>query len=247
MTLLQQVLAEASEDVAESNGDLEGLDDVNLKAQMAFRALKLSEAKRRAYRSVQASIVVQMVREPGGPLWLAHPPTDEYPGGFGSLKEFLKATGIGYSTVFDLNNLGTRIVPYCDEHNISIEPYLTEGRYPMLVEASSQLRRAIDEDESSEYEVDEILDDVMRARTREDVRAKYRRHREDRVGEAAVHYLDDDRAVLIVVLSHYEDAGVLVSKLSGTVGWDSLVMTLRQKARSIQVVVNDPKAGRPAS
>jgi len=242
MTLLQQVLSEASEDVARSNGSLEGLDDTNLKAQMAFRALSLSEAKRIAYRSVQASIVVQMVREPGGPLWLAHPPTEDYPNGFGSLKEFLKATGIGYSTVYDLNNLGTRVVPYCDKHGISIEPYLTEGRYPMLVEASSQLRRSIDEDEESEYDVEEILGDVMNARTRDDVRAKYRKHRDDKVGEAAVHYLDDnDRAVLMVLLPHHEDVGVLVSKLAGVVGWDNLVATVRERPRSIQVTIDDPK------
>lgn len=228
--LLRSLLEEAAIEADD------GLDEAGAKAQMAFSALRLAESKRKQYRSAQAAIVVSIMQEPE-PLWLALI-TDQHPQGFGSLKEMLQAAGLGRSAVYDLDILGTKVVPYCKEHNIPIEPYVTEKKYPLLAEALPELKRVLAGD--SDNTVQEILDDISLASRRDSIRAKYRKSRGEVVGKATVHYLDDDRAVAIVVIDR-DEVGKVTARLSNVVGWDELVASVKCNKRSIEVVIDDPK------
>ncbi len=237
-SLIQSVLSEAAEDVEYINGSMQitNLDNDNIKAQMAFQALVIAERRRKGYRSVQASIVASMIRERNS-IWLAFPPTDDYPTGFGSLREFLSAAGLSHTTVGDLCRL-EYIVPYCDENKIPIDEHMSEDRYPMLVEAGSTLRKAAIHGDLDT--VISVLEDVSVASSRDAIRAKYAQHR-DRLGQGAVHILDNRRAVIVLLLDDVDDVSSVAGKLFSIIGWDHLVSTTQQFAKSIRITINDPE------
>jgi hypothetical protein len=169
-----------------------------------------------------------MVR--AGKLWLAHPPTDDYSSGFGSLREFLLAAGLSPTTASDLCRL-EQIVPFCDRQGIPIDRYLGEETYGKLVEAGPALRRAAEDEDAGT--VEDVLEDVSNASSRDDIRHRYAEHR-DPSGQGAVHRLEDGRVLVLLVLDDEQTVGKLIPKLS-TVGWDRLVSVVTEFQNSVRV------------
>ena len=208
--------------------------------------LEMAEMRRSGYRAIQAALVVQAAREQ---IWLEHPPTDDYPNGIPTLLDFLKSYGLKSTTLWDLNRLGTHVVPFCDAHGLEIDHLLTENNYPKLAEALSALTRAAsglhiisgeELDESAAVEVaEQILEDVEKVDKRDNVRELWRKHR-PRVGSASTYALADGRAVVTVLLKDASTREQIVGALQGQVDWD-LVFTVTKRPNSIAVTIDDPR------
>jgi hypothetical protein len=208
---IRRTLEKASEKVMKSvNG--KGLGDDNIKSLVAFEAMKSAQDERHNLRSMQAWLAVKVASDK---LYLDFPPTKDYPEGFGDMLEWLRAVGIQHSTLYDLNSLATRVAPLLAEHGVSISNYLNSDRYPKLAEAIPTLNR-IATGEEEEHTVEEVIKDVEKASSRNDVRAKYRNERY--IGNGAINARSDGTVIFSVVTSQ-EDAGSLVKSLQGKVDW----------------------------
>lgn len=231
---LEALLEDARRHVATANGhtDVSSLDDDNLRAQLSFEAIQLAEKRRKSYRKLQAMIVMDMIRRNN--LWLAYPTHGDHPDGFGSLREFLTATGISATAVSDLSRL-EELIPFCDTHGIPIDDHVTD-KFGLLIAAGRVLRRAVRDNDV--VEATSILDDVNHASGREAIREKYAVRRQYVAG-GGMHNLSDGRVVLAVVIDDSDGASVIAQRLSSLVGWN-LVAAVTEFTSSIRVTINDP-------
>jgi nitrogen regulatory protein PII len=200
-------------------------DDQNLEAMVAFEAMRSAQEERHNLRSMQAWLAVKVGREQ---LYLAFPPTQEHPEGFGSLKEWLRAVGITGSTVYALDGLGMEVAPLLEEHGIEVEGYLNADRFPKLAEAIPRLRD-IARGEETEHTVQEIMEDVGKAQSRDDMRHKYRK--QTYIAQGAVNNLGNKRVMTIV--SADKDFETLLNTLQGKVDWHAMSCTAEERQHEV--------------
>jgi len=185
-------------------------DEANLEALMAFEAMSAAEEERHNLRSMQAWLAYKVGRTQ---LYLAFPPTQEHPDGFGDMKEWLRAVGIKGSTLYDLDGLAMEVGPLLEREGYKVASYLNKDRYPKLAEAISKLRQvARGEDDTP---VSDIMDSVSRAQSRDDVRGKYRQS--DYIAEGAVNNLG--RTSTIVLETKDEHVETIINALQNKVDW----------------------------
>jgi hypothetical protein len=199
-------------------------DTTNLNALIAFEALRGTETERQNLRSMQAWLAVKAGREQ---LYLAFPPTEERPEGFGSLTEFLEAAGVGAK--YKLNILAMVVTPLLDKHGYRIEDYLNRDRYPKLAEARSTLKD-IAEGTETEHTVEGVMDDVERATNRNDIRLKYSKRR-GYVADGAVNRLGAKRTMVIV--ADEEQVESFIRALQGRVDWHAISATAEQRDHEV--------------
>lgn len=202
-------------------------DDTNLEAMVAFEAMRSAQEERHNLRSMQAWLAVKVGREQ---LYLAFPPTQEHPEGFGSLREWLKAVGITGSTIYALDGLGMEVAPLLEEHGIEVEQFLNSDRFPKFAETISALRK-IARGEPVEYTVEDVIADVGKAQNRDDMRLKYRT--QTYIANGAVNNLGNKRVMTIV--SKEEDFETLLSALQGKVDWHVLSSTAEEREHEVIV------------
>ena len=231
--IIEDILEEAGRIVIAINGTElpKGMDNDNLLSQTIFHALNVTEARRRSYRSAQAILVAKLSRER---LWLAFPPDDDNPEGFGDLKEYLRAAGVRGSALSDLAALGNIIIPYCDLHNLSIDRYLTQEKYPLLVEGVPTMRQAI-EAEADVSEIEDVLDAVRVADTRNEIRAKYR-NTDGYVSSGTVLH-NGRSATMVLHFPDEEDVSRVLGRIGGAVDWN-LVASAQNGSGYVRITVD---------
>lgn len=200
-------------------------DDENLNALMAFEAMRNAEEERHNLRSMQAWLAVKVAKTH---LYLAFPPLPGYPDGFGDMKEWLKAVGITGTTVYALNDLSTKVAPLLEEHGYEVERYLNQDRFPKLAEAVSKLK-SIADGEEVDYTVEEVMDDVERAQTRNDIRTKYRK--QDYIAEGAINNLGTKKALTIIAPEEHIQA--LLNALHSKVDWHARTSVAEEKEHEV--------------
>jgi len=226
--VLQDLLSQATEQILQEHGDVHDGGPV-LEAEVTLRMLQLSENHRSVQRVAQGFVVAYVARNQ---LWQAHP--DEF--ARSSLRNFLRAAGLGESTVSDLTALGEILVPFCDHNEIPIDSALTPGDWPKLREAIPALRQAAKRDDTGTAR--RILADVRNAVNRDAIRAKYRRRRA-KLGRGTTVRVGN--RALIVISASDSDVPALVRRLGGTVEWN-LYAQASQSGKVVRVeVVADGK------
>jgi len=171
-------------------------------------------------RSIQMAIIAEVARKK---LWLYHPPTQDYENGYGGMIDFIKDCGFVTdkgaltSTGSYLLSIGEVIVPFCDDHNIQIDEYMTNSLRPKLEYAITEIKSRIKEEDVSG--VQEVLGKVRSYRDRESIAAEFHKPRTDRIGRATTVRLPDGRAALVSIVDDQENIEVLVGKLAGVVHW----------------------------
>ena len=136
------------------------LSELQREAVVCLRAIQLGEQYRTRCRVAQGQLVAQAARDK---LYEKHPRQ------FATLREYLRAAGLGESTVSDLVMVG-QLVEFCDKYRINIDKYLDEKQWPKLREAIPALRRAVTKGDVPK--VRSILKDVRQLKTRAAVRRK---------------------------------------------------------------------------
>lgn len=219
-----------AEDRVRSSTEGKELGDSNIRALVAFEAMRAAQEERHNLRSMQAWLAVKVARDK---LYLDFPPTDEYPGGFGNLKEWLRAVGIRFGTLDELNYLGTIVAPMLEERGIKIEPLLNSDRYPKLAETITVLKH-IAEGKEKEHTAKSVIEDVSKASSRDDMRVKYRQ--QVYVADGAINK-SKGRAVITIVTDE-DSVGSFVSSLRTKVEWH-LSATVQEKDH--EYIVRVPK------
>lgn len=237
-TATQDILAEARRLVESEVLVTQGYDEEdNLQARMAKRALEATLERTQTLRSIQMQLIATLARDN---LFLAHPPTDDYPDGYGSIGDLLTDAGFTSSTKSYLRSVGEVIAPYCYQHDLPIENYLGNSQLPKLVYAISALRGAIKEQEHDE--VRSILKDVETFISRENIAAKYHKPQGDGVlGHGTTIRLHDgtDRVMIVLVLDNDEESTLkAVYRLRGLVDW-GLPAAAKAGAGRITVTISD--------
>lgn len=222
---ITRILDQAEQQVL-LNTDTTGYDDKNMEALVAFQAIKVAEDERHNLRSMQAWIAVRLEEEQ---TYLAYPPTEEYPEGFGSLSEFLQAAGISSRQRRYELGLVAGIQGYLGYHGYDIYEYLNQDRYPKLINAAVQIKNLATGKET-EFELDEIMKDVETAQSRDDIRKKYREAKH--IAYGAVNHAGDMR--VLTVVADEEAVSTLIKTLQSKVDW-SLSATAEEKDSEIVV------------
>lgn len=202
-------------------------DDDNLHALMAFEAMQSAEEERHNLRSMQAWLAVKVAKHK---LYLAFPPMPKHPDGFGDMKEWLRAVGIQGTTVYDLDGLSMEVAPLLEDRGYEVERYLSKDRYPKLAEAVSRLRK-IARGEEVDFDVEEIMDDVERAQSRDDVRLKYRK--QEYIAEGAINSLGTQKTLTIIV--DEEHTQTLLNALQSKVDWHARTTVAEEKEHEVVI------------
>jgi len=223
---IQRLLEDARDQVFEAHGDV-AKDNSALEAEVTFQMLALSEHKRKTLQAAQGFVVAYVARQQ---LWHFHP--DEHASG--SLRQFLRSTGLGDSTVSDLAALGNDIVPYCDANCVPIDAVLTPENWSKFRDAIPAARRAAREDDREQMLA--IIEDVRQAPDRLPIRAKYRNTREHH-GHGTTMRLADGRVLFVALLDDDEAAQTIVHRLDGALEWD-LALDSKVFSGTLKVVVD---------
>jgi hypothetical protein len=178
----------------------------DLQARVAQDMLEIAARKQDELKVSQAFIVAHVARHE---LWRF-----EYP----NLRDYLKDSQISTQAVSTLYGFGDTIVPYCDTHGIELYPVMGPENWGKLREAIPALKRAARGDDPKQ--VQEILDDVVKATGRDAIREKYRRHRHETLGRAATYMLPDGQVVMIALLNDDDASAEIVSRLDGRLEWN---------------------------
>ena len=223
--ILQHLLDAAKDRVFAEHGDIVE-NEVAAQAEITQRMLSESERQRTLQRSAQGFIVAYVARND---LWKFHPEA------YDSLRDYLRDSGLDASQVSRLNSLGDKIIPYCDSHDIAIDPYLSEAHWSKLRAAISALRKATEQDDPDK--VKEILADVRQAVDRDAIRNKYSKKKE-KVAHATTVTLADGRVMLVAICDDDEAVKRLIGKINGAVEWD-LVLGTNIAGGSLKLVFQD--------
>lgn len=212
-------------------GIAEGQIAVDNVADLYLRAIQYGEMRRTGYRVAQGQLIARIAREK---LYMRH--KNQY----ATLQEYLKSAGLADSLVSELNSVGAVLVPFCDEHKIKIDEFLTANQWYKLREAIPALKRKIES--GRVREVKAILRDVKRLSTRDAVRAKYRRSRPKMGNAAAIHC--DEGLVLVAVLREDVDEDEMLARVSTALNLDTARNGMRKRlarilANALQVVINE--------
>lgn len=202
-------------------------DDDNLHALMAFEAMRSAEEERHNLRSMQAWLAVKVAKHK---LYLAFPPLPEHPDGFGSMVEWLKAVGISGTTVYALNDLSTEVAPLLEDHGYEVERYLNRDRFPKLAEAVSKLKY-IARGEETDYDIEEVMQDVEKAQSRDDIRLKYRK--QEFIAEGAINSLGTQKTLTIIV--DEEHTQTLLNTLRSKVDWHTRTAVAEEKEHEVVI------------
>ena len=198
-TYLLRVLEEAR------GGDDESF--VNLpptkQAQVAHNMLSII-GQQRGVLDVSMGYVAAVVA--AKQLWRFH--SENYP----SLREFLKDTGLGASSVSELASLDV-IVPFCQEHEIPIGDILTPENWPKARDALTALKRAAKAGDSEE--VEDIVETVQAATNRQAIRDRYRKRRTDPIGHATTFRTKQGKVVLLAITN--SEIGTGAARVTGGV------------------------------
>jgi hypothetical protein len=212
-----------------------GWDEANEAAYELFRVVQMAETQRRVCRSVQAYAAVVVEHHS---LWLAFPPIPNYPDGFGSLREFLEAAGLGRRAIYELRLLAEQVAPYCHAHKIDLGPCMAPRTYPKLADALPHLGRLIRNPDTAPSEVSSVLDTVQRSLNRDSVRAKYQQPSTRAVGTAGVNLLHDGRAVMTILFDDERDVPDVNAKLRGLVRWE-LIVAAKKLPHGASILIED--------
>ena len=223
--ILQHLLDTAKDQVFADHGDVV-VDETAAQAEITQRMLIEAERQRTLQRAAQGFIVAYVTRND---LWKFHPD------GYTTLRDFLKNSGLDPTQVSRLNSLGEHIIPYCDAHDISIDPYLTEKHWSKLRAAISVLRKATAEDDPDQVRA--ILEDVRKAVDRDAIRSKYAKKKE-KVAHGTTVALADGRTMLVAVCDDEEAVRKLISRINGAIQWD-LVLGASVAGGSLKLVIQD--------
>ena len=185
----------------------------NVEAQMTRIALEITVNRSQTIRSVQMQIVVKAARDE---VWLSHPPTDNYPDGYGSLNDMLVDIGFKGSTKSYLLAVGEDIVPFCDNYKIAIDEYITNSLRPKFEYAIAALKEGIRENDPRGVEM--VLRDVQTFASRDAIRLKYHTPRSRR-GRGTTLRLEDGRALVIMVLDDDDYVEPVIGRVAGIVEW----------------------------
>jgi len=185
----------------------------NLEALLTKKALEITIGRSQTIRSVQMQIVAKAARDE---IWLSHPPTHDFPNGYGNLNEMLTEAGFKGSTKSYLLALGEDIVPFCDRYDIGIDEYMTNSLRPKFEYAIAALKEGIRGDDPRGVEM--VLQDVQAFASRDAIRVKYHTPR-NRHGRGTTLRLDDGRALVIMVLDNDDYVEPVIGKVAGIVEW----------------------------
>lgn len=229
---VQALLAEARDDLVIQDGD-SWTSENNLKARYMQVALRKTIDRTQTLRSIQMQIAAEITR---GKLWLHHPPTPDYPNGYGDLGEMLSDAGFVGRTKSVLISIGEQIVPFCDDNGIGIDRFLVNSLRPKLEDAIPALKSGIADDNVDA--VESVLSDVETFNGRDSIRMKYSQPRRERIGKATTSHLDDGRVAMIVMLNSDDYTEEVVRRIAGMVEWE-LVAAAEQDGRTTTVTVFD--------
>ena len=217
--ILNAQLDEAEQEIVAEHGDRPATE-AEIRAEVIHRMLLNSENHRSTLRVAQAFTVAYAAREQ---IWRFHP--DE----FSNLRQFLRSTGMGESTVSDLTALGNILVPFCDHHDIPLDSGLTPQDWPKMREAIPAMRQAVRNHDQGEMTA--ILADVKQATNRDAIRVKYRKPRQ-KYGQATTLRPGSGEVILVAVLDDNEATEAIIRRLSGGLEW-SLLATLQDNTVTI--------------
>lgn len=190
-------------------------------AWAAQRVLELAQEERHAIFTVQALLCIWVVNGDQGQVWMNHP------NGYGSFRDFLKDVGgnnddrkLAPSTISDMCTIAEIIVPFCEFHSIDIAQYVTSDLWPKFQEVIPTIRAMVAEEDIAG--IREVLEDVVNLPTRDAVRAKYRKSRNNIVAVGDVVSKNGQSAVLIIVPT--ADVAAIKGAVGRYVDWQTISM-----------------------
>jgi hypothetical protein len=203
--LIRSLYNEAADIVLHDPQD--GRSDEQIIAQIAASMIELAESQKWNIRSAQALIVAYLAETQ---LWQAHPL------GFADLRDYLKNTGMGPSSVSEMGDIGEVILPYCNAHDIDLRSALIPGVWPRTRETIPALKRAIQANDAPG--VEEILRNARTIFSRDALRDMYRVRRTEKIARAA-QYTADERVYIVIAVQPY-DANIIRDKLISVTDFD---------------------------
>jgi hypothetical protein len=226
-TLIRSLYNEAADIVLhDPQGDR---SDEQIIAQIAASMIELAETQKWNIRSAQALIVAYLAETQ---LWQAHPL------GFSDLKEYLKNTGLGLSSVSELGDIGEIILPYCNANEIDLRSALLPGVWARTRETIPALKRAIVNNDPAS--VEEILNNVRAIQSRDALREMYRTRRTDKIAQAA-QYPVNGRTYIVVAVNH-DNVQTIRDKLLAVTDF-TLEGRATYDGRRISINVSPPRRG----
>lgn len=209
--------------------------DDNVQAMLAARALRISVERRESLASAQMLLVARVARDR---LWLAHPPTQDFPSGYGNLDDFLVDSGVTGSTLSNLRAIGMIITPFARKNGLNIEHLMTNSNRPKLVYAIPALRATVAEGDVGAFQ--NVVRDVENFPHREAIGAKYHTPRARR-GTGSTLRTPDNRALVILMLSDETYVQDIIQRLAGSIEWGLPMQIDSMAGHKIEVTIYDPK------
>lgn len=229
---VSELLAEARDGLVIESDD-QWIGEENLKARYMQIALRTTIDRTQTLRSIQMQIAAEISR---GQLWLHHPPTEDYPNGYGDLNEMLDDVGFNGRTKSVLMSIGDKIVPFCDSNGIDIDRFLVNSLRPKLEDALPALKSGIAANDLAV--VEEVLGDVESFDGRDSIRMKYSQPRRERIGKATTVHLPDEQVAVVMMLESDDHTEELVRRIAGMVEW-GLPAGVEQDGRTTTVTIFD--------
>ena len=211
------------------------VDTAQHKACVAFNIVREIEAEKESTKAIQLGVLIE-VAELG--LYLAHPPTDDYPNGFNNIRDFMKAAGMNPKGghFYEMAQFASEVVPYLEAKNIDYDLNVDSTQVAKTLEAVPAMRRMIRSKERKN-EFTKILKELLDMPGKRAATARYRTRRDGvRYGDACVNQADG----LTIITITTPDAEEIVKALTGVVTFDKLIATVNIKGRLIEVTTSRP-------
>ncbi len=204
-------------------------------ACVAFNIVREIEAEKGSIKAIQLGVLITVAKKE---LHLVHPPTDDYPNGFNSIRDFMKAAGMNPKGghFYEMAQFASEVVPYLEAKNVDYDPNVDSTQVAKTLEAVPTMRAMIRSKEKK-IEFTEILERLLGMSGKRAVTAEFRTRRDRvRYGDACVNHVDDITIVTIIT----PDAEQVVKALTGVVTFDKLIATVDIKGRLIEVRTSKP-------
>ena len=204
-------------------------------ACVAFNIVREIEAEKGSIKAIQLGVLITVAKKE---LHLTHPPTDDYPNGFNSIRDFMKAAGMNPKGghFYEMAQFASEVVPYLEAKNVDYDPNVDSTQVAKTLEAVPTMRAMVRSREKK-GEFTEILERLLGMSGKRAVTAEFRTRRDGvRYGDACVNQANGLTIVTIIT----PDAEQIVKALTGVVTFDKLIATVDIKGRLIEVKTSRP-------
>lgn len=212
------------------------IDQDQARAWIGKRILELEESARKKKRTTQVLLANWLANSAEyGHIWMDHPD------GYETYRDFLNAVGtpadgnqLDPSVISEMVSIAEVITPYCRDHGITVDGYITTKLWTKLRETIPALKAAIVDDDLAMVQA--ILADVKALPNRDALRLKYRAQRSDKIAVAdSISRNGQSVVVLAVPTAHLADVKRAVGRVAD---WNVIVAgTIADDHATLQVAL----------